>query len=489
VQFDQLLSNAKRFHRNLDEKLFRKAYEFAEAVHVNQSRLNGEPFIYHPMAVTDHLVRIKVDSSTLAAALLHDTMENTDVNKALLIEEFGQTVADLVDGVTVIKSIKTKSGERQYQESIRKLLLASAKDIRVVLIRLAEKLHNLETIEALPKEQQEFTLAKVFDIYAPLAERLGVYYLRWQLQDRAFAVQSPELYQQIEDYYQQNRSEREELIRELSLKMKQLLAKEKIDAEIKGRVKGHYSVYRKYLAKRRSHESLTEFLQRLHDKLALMILVDSIEQCYQVLGIVHRHWRHIPEEFDDYIANPKPNGYRSIQTAVLALPGERIEVQIKTKEMHEYNEFGPAAHVHYKSMSPDKGSRVSADEARVAWLKDLVEWHDEIMEDQAFEEAFRIDVFGDRVFVLTPKGDVKDLPKGSTPIDFAYAVHTEVGNNMVGAKVNGKVVSLDYQLQSNDICEIITSKRSKGPNPDWIKLAKRPYTKRLSGNTASWSRT
>lgn len=477
--FNELINEVSGYNRTVDVSVLRRAYEFAKEVHMGESRLSGDPFIFHPIAVTTHLARIRLDPPTLVAGLLHDTLETGLVTKNDLAREFGLTVANLVDGVTVIKLIKTKSGAEQYQENIRKLLLASARDIRVVLIRLAEKLHNLETLDALNSEEQQFTLSKVTDIYVPLAERLGVHYLKSRLEDLAFSRLQPKIYAQINQFYEQERDERENLIKLLQQEISDLLAQIGIPVEIKGRVKGHYSVYRKYLAKKKPSETMEDFLRRLHDKLALMVLVNSVEDCYRTLGVVHQRWHHVPEEFDDYIANPKPNGYRSIQTAVNALPGERVEIQIKTHAMHEYNEFGPAAHVYYKTKSSQHGSEHKIDEQRVSWLKDLVEWHDEVSGDQDFEEAFKIDVFGDRVFVFTPKGDVKDLPRGSNPIDFAYAVHSDIGNRMMGAKVNDRVVGLNHQLESSDVCEVLTTKKAKYPSQDWINIAHRHYTKKI----------
>lgn len=469
---DALIKNAQEYNPKLKEDLIRRAYAYADAALVGKKLLNGETLLSHALATARHLTEIRVDSFTIAAALLHDVLKESDLTREDLEEEFGETVARLVDGVSAIKKMKTSAGRDYPVENLRKLLLATAQDVRVVLIRLAEKLHNLQTLEGLPAELRRETIRKAFEVYAPLADRIGVFHFKWQIEDLAFKHSQPECYAQIKDYLKKERMEREKIIAQTSRKLKEVLAKNKVEAKVFGRVKHYYSIYKKWQTPKYARLELEEFVRRLHDKLAFMVLVKETADCYLALGIIHQHWRHHPELFDDYIANPKPNGYRSLQTAIFLGGGEISEVQIKTHAMHEYNEFGPASHLFYKEVGREKGSRVKAPEERIAWLKNLVEWQEEILEEKEFEEALKIDVFGDRVFVFTPKGEVKDLPAGSTPIDFAYSVHSEVGNNATGAKVDGKLVPLDYKLQNGQVVEILTSKRRKLPSLDWLEFVR-----------------
>ncbi len=449
-----------------DTGLIKKAYEFAEAAHTGEKRLSGEPLVNHCLAVAELLAELQMDEKTIAAALLHDVLEKTDITKKDLEKEFGKTVAELVDGVTVIKKVKTRTGEKYEAENLRKLLLATAKDVRVVLIRLAEKLHNLQTIDSLPKEKQKMVINKVFDIYAPLAERLGVRHFKWQLEDLAFKFQNHPEHTRIQNYLAETREEREKYIKKVIESLSTELKKMGIEAKVFGRPKHFYSIYKKLLKYQKEGE--TADLGKILDKLAIMILVETVDDCYKVLGIVHQLFRPLDKEFDDYIANPKPNGYRSIHTTVFGPEGKIVEVQIKTREMHEYNEFGPASHIYYK----EAGKREVLPTDRLSWLKNLVAWQEEIKSEKDFERALKIDIFGDRVFVLTPQGDILDLPKGATPIDFAYAVHSEIGHACIGAKVNGKLAPLNHQLKTNQVVEILTSKTKKLPSSDWLKFVK-----------------
>jgi GTP pyrophosphokinase len=344
--------------------------------------------------------------------------------------------------------------------------LATAKDVRVVLIRLAEKLHNLKTIESLPPDKQKIVISKVFDIYAPLAERLGVHHFKWQLEDWAFKFQNHKEHTRIQIYLAETREEREKYIQKVSQALSSELQKVGIKAEVFGRPKHFYSIYKKSLKYQKEGESAG--LEKILDKLAAMILVATTDDCYKVLGIVHQKFHPLDREFDDYIAHPKPNGYRAIHTTVFCPDGKILEIQIKTHKMHEYNELGPASHSYYKEV----GKREVRPTDELAWLKNLTEWQQDLKSEKEFEKALKIDVFGDRVFVLTPKGSVLDLPKGATPIDFAYAVHTELGHSCVGAKVNGKLSPLNCQLQTNEVVEILTAKNKKLPSSDWLKFVK-----------------
>ena len=461
-----LCQKVKTYQPEADINLVRKAYEFAQAAHLEEKRLSGEPLVDHCLEVATLLTDLKMDEKTIAAALLHDVLEHTNIIKRDLENEFGKTVAELVDGVTVVKSVKTKTGAKHEIENLRKLLLATAKDVRVVLIRLAEKLHNLKTIESLPKEKQEIVISKVFDLYAPLAERLGVYHFKWQLEDWAFKFQNHKEHTRIQNYLTETREEREKYISKVVKKLSEKLQEGDVEAMVCGRAKHFYSIYKKLIKYQRAGK--TSSLEKILDKLALMVIVKTVDDCYQTLGIVHQLFSPLDHEFDDYIANPKPNGYSALHTTVFGPEGKVVEIQIKTHKMHKYNEFGPAAHTYYKEV----GKREALPTDRLSWLKNLVEWQEEVKDEQEFEKALKIDVFGDRVFVFTPKGDVLDLPKGATPVDFAYAVHTELGDSCREAKIDGKLAPLDCELQTNQMVEILTSKTKKQPSSDWLKFVK-----------------
>ncbi len=464
MNLETLCQKIKSYQPKANTELVKKAYEFAEAAHVGEKRLSGEPLVSHCLGTALLLTDLKVDSQTLAAALLHDVLEKTNMIKRDLEDEFGKTVADLVDGVTIIKRVKTKTGEKYEAENLRKLLLATAKDVRVVLIRLAEKLHNLQTIDSLPEEKQKVVISKVFDIYAPLAERLGVYHFKWQLEDLAFKFQNHKEHTRVQNYLAETRGEREAYIKKVVRKLSEELEKMGINAEFFGRAKHLYGIYKKLIKYQKEGKSFS--LSEITDKLAFTVLVENTEECYEVLGIINNLWR--PHRCTDYIANPKPNGYRSIHDYVFGPEDKLFEIQIKTRKMHEYNEFGPASHIYYKEVG-----RVEVPPTdKFTWLKSLVEWQEEIKSEKEFEEALKIDVFGDRVFVFTPKGDVLDLPKGATPVDFAYQVHTELGDLCVGAKVDGKLAPLDCELKTNQVVEILTSKTKKQPSADWLNFVK-----------------
>lgn len=471
MAIDNLLQKVKAYNPNADVKLIQKAYEFADAAHINEQRLNGEPLIDHCLTVASLLADLKVDSATIATALLHDVIEHTNITKKDLEKEFGRTVADLVDGVTVIKKVKTKTGEYRQTDNLRKLLLATAKDVRVVLIRLAEKLDSLKKIDGLPESLRKETAQKALDIYAPLAERLGVHHFKWQLEDWAFKYLDHNEHSRIQNFLAETREEREAYINRVKETLLAELKKEGIKAEIYGRPKHFYSIYKKSFSYREPGETMEDYLKRLHDIHALRVLVDTVDDCYKAGGALHQLWKPWGR-YQDYIAKPKPNGYRSIHTSVYCLENKIAECQIRTYEMHEYNELGPASHIYYKEVGREKGSLRKAPVDRLVWLKNLVEWQEEVKGEKEFEQALRIDVFGERIFVLTPKGDVLDLPKGATPVDFACAVHSDLGNSCVGAKVNGKLVPLNCELRTNQVIEILTSKTRKKPSPDWLKFVK-----------------
>lgn len=453
----------------LDEKqvtLVEKAYKLAEKKHADQKRRSGEPYIIHPTQVAYILAQMKMDEETLAAAFLHDVVEDTDTTLQQLREQFGAKVAMLVDGVTKLGKIEYISKEERQIENYRKMFLAMAQDIRVVIIKLADRLHNMRTMKYMPVYKQQSISKETLEIYAPLANRLGIYTIKWELEDLAFRYRDTEVYYNLVEQVKVKRREREAMIHDAMDQMKEELKKVNIDCEIQGRPKNFYSIYKKMM---RDHKELNE----IYDLLAVRVLVDSVKDCYGALGVVHSLWRPIPGRFKDYVAVPKSNMYQSLHTTVVFTNGQPLEIQIRTFEMHRISEFGIAAHWRYKESggsAPATGSDKSY-AAKLSWLRQLLEWHHDMNDSKDFVNTVKLDVFADEVFVFTPRGDVIDLPVGSVPIDFAYRIHTDVGNRCIGAKVNGRIVPLDYKLSNGDIVEVITSKQASGPSRDWINIA------------------
>lgn len=442
----------------------RQAYELAAEAHSAQVRKSGEPYIIHPIGVVGILVGLQMDDKTLAAAFLHDVVEDTDYTLEDIKERFGVVVANLVDGVTKLGKIEYISKEDRQIENYRKMFLAMARDIRVVLIKLADRLHNMRTMKYMPVYKQQSISRETLEIYAPLAHRLGIYTIKWELEDLAFRYMEPEIYYNLVEQVKIKRREREDMINEAMDTLKDAVEKAGIRCEIQGRPKNFYSIHKKML---RDHKELSE----IYDLLAIRVLVDTVKDCYGTLGIVHSMWRPIPGRFKDYVAVPKSNMYQSLHTTVLSSAGQPLEIQIRTFEMHRISEYGIAAHWRYKesggSKAPcgDKGF-----DAKLSWLRQLLEWHKDMNDSHDFVNTVKMDIFADEVFVFTPRGDVIDLPVSSVPIDFAYRIHTDVGNRCVGAKVNGRIVPLDYRLKNGDIVEVITSKQSNGPSRDWINI-------------------
>ncbi|MDD4859536.1 MAG: bifunctional (p)ppGpp synthetase/guanosine-3',5'-bis(diphosphate) 3'-pyrophosphohydrolase [Dehalococcoidales bacterium] len=440
------------------------AYRFAEEAHRGQVRASGGPFLEHPLETAYILAVLQMDTSSVAAALLHDIPEDCGVPIATIESKFGPEIARLVDGTTKLSRVSlTASGapasERQA-ENLRKMLVAMAQDLRVVFIKLADRLHNMRTLDALPSERQLKIARETLEIYAPLAHRLGMWELKWQLEDHAFRYIDPEKYRRISRLLATRRTQREEFIARVIEILKTEFDRVGLKAEISGRPKHIYSIYQKM----ERYAAQGKHFDDIHDLLALRVLVDSIPECYSAVGIIHSLWHPLPEAFDDYIANPKPNGYQSLHTTVMCLGTTPLEIQIRTREMHRVSEYGVAAHWRYKE-------GVKADihfEEKIAWLRQLVEWQREMSGAEEFLESVKTDIFIDQVFVYTPKGEIKDLPKGATPLDFAYRVHTELGHRCIGAKVNGKLVSLNYHLKNGDIVDIVSSKNAKGPSRDWL---------------------
>jgi len=440
----------------------RRAHDVAAAAHEGQLRLSGEPYIEHPLAVATLLAELGLDADTLAAAVLHDTVEDTDITSDRLREEFGEHVAKLVEGVTKLGKIHLHSREQEQAENIRKMLIAMAEDIRVVLIKLGDRLHNMRTVGAHNPERRARISRETLDIFAPLAHRLGIWQMKDELEDLAFAQLDPDNYQAIKNRLAGEMRERTQFIDDVTPILAEELAKVAVGAEISGRPKHIYSIFEKM---RRGAKEFDE----IYDLVAIRVLVSSVKDCYSALGVVHSRWKPIPGRFKDYIAMPKGNGYQSLHTTVVTHTGQPMEIQIRTREMHNTSEHGIAAHWRYKEGTPQKRGRL---DDRYEWLGLLMDWQKELLDAEAFVDTVKIDIFQDEVFVFTPKGDVRSLPMGSTPVDFAYRVHTDVGHACMGAKINGQMVSLDYRLKNGDIVEVLTTKSRHGPSRDWLAFVK-----------------
>ena len=459
---DNLMKKININCNNIDCSLVEKAYNLANEAHSTQKRESGEPYIIHPLDVAGILAELGMDTNTIVAGLLHDVIEDTEYSHADLERLFNKEVADLVEGVTKLGQIKYKSKEEQQADNVRKMLLAMAKDIRVIIIKLADRLHNMRTLKYMREEKQKQKAKETLDIYAPLAHRLGISKIKWELEDLAFRYMHQQEYYDLVHQIAEKRKEREAFIDDIIQEMKDKLSQSGIESDIEGRPKHFYSIYKKMVNKNKS-------IEQIFDLTAIRILVNSVKDCYASLGIVHTIYKPIPGRFKDYIAMPKPNMYQSLHTTVIGPQGKTFEIQIRTFEMHKTAEYGIAAHWKYKEGDNSKGETF---EQKLTWLRDMLEWGKETSDAEEFIEGFKIDLFSDEIFVFTPKGVVINLPSESTPIDFAYKIHTDVGNRCVGAKVNGKMVPLDYNLKTGQIVEIMTSATAKGPNIDWVSIVK-----------------
>ncbi|WP_286907807.1 MULTISPECIES: RelA/SpoT family protein [Clostridium] len=459
---DNLMKKININCNNIDCSLVEKAYNLANEAHSTQKRESGEPYIIHPLDVAGILAELGMDTNTIVAGLLHDVIEDTEYSHADLERLFNKEVADLVEGVTKLGQIKYKSKEEQQADNVRKMLLAMAKDIRVIIIKLADRLHNMRTLKYMSEEKQKQKAKETLDIYAPLAHRLGISKIKWELEDLAFRYMHQQEYYDLVHQIAEKRKEREAFIDDIIQEMKDKLSQSGIESDIEGRPKHFYSIYKKMVNKNKS-------IEQIFDLTAIRILVNSVKDCYASLGIVHTIYKPIPGRFKDYIAMPKPNMYQSLHTTVIGPQGKTFEIQIRTFEMHKTAEYGIAAHWKYKEGDNSKGETF---EQKLTWLRDMLEWGKETSDAEEFIEGFKIDLFSDEIFVFTPKGVVINLPSESTPIDFAYKIHTDVGNRCVGAKVNGKMVPLDYNLKTGQIVEIMTSSTAKGPNIDWVSIVK-----------------
>jgi len=459
---DELIRKVKESFSSDEVNMVQRAYDLAEQAHNGQVRASGEPYVTHPLAVASIVAELRPDPMGVAAALLHDVPEDTKVSLDTIREQFGAEVASLVDGVTKLRQVKRKSRvdeetlKSDQAEYLRKMFLAMVDDIRVILIKLADRLHNMQTLRYLPEEKQKRIAQETMDVFAPLANRLGIYQLKWRLEDLAFRHLEPEKYHEIAGLLAERREARNAYLARVMAELRARLRQEGIQAEIYGRPKHIYSIYQKMREKGRTFD-------QIYDMRGVRILVDKVRDCYAVLGLVHSIWRPIPGEFDDYIAMPKDNLYQSLHTAVIGPEGKPLEVQIRTHQMHQVAEYGIAAHWRYK-----EGVRRDMNlEAKIAWLRQVTDWRGEVRDAAEFVDSMRTDVFPERVYVFTPKGDIVELPKGATPIDFAYQIHTEIGHRCRGAKVDGRLVALDYQLQNGEQVEILTAKQG-GPSRDWL---------------------
>ena len=464
----ELVDKIRKYAPNADVSLVEKAYYFGKKAHEGQFRRSGEPYFIHPIAVASILSDMELDIETIVAGLLHDVVEDTEYTYEDIEKEFGKDVANLVDGVTKLGKIKYQSKEETQSENLRKMFLAMAKDIRVILIKLADRLHNARTFKYLPPEKAKSKSIETLEIYGGIANRLGISMIKWELEDTALRYIDPDGYYDLVDKVAKKRSQREAYIKNIITILKQSFKDVGISCNVYGRPKHFYSIYSKMKNKHKNFEEI-------YDLTAVRIIVDTVKDCYAVLGMVHTMWKPMPGRFKDYIAMPKPNMYQSLHTTVIGPNGEPVEIQIRTKEMHNIAEYGIAAHWKYKEGNTQ--SMANNAEEKLQWLRQMIEWEKDLKDPQEFMNALKDDVFNSQVYVFTPKGDVIELPAGATPIDFAYRVHTNVGNRCVGAKIDGRIVPIDYKLQNGNIVEVLTSSNSNGPSRDWINIVKTPNAK------------
>lgn len=459
---EEVIEKVRTYMTPEDAQFVERAYLYAKDAHAPQVRKSGEPYIVHPIQVAATLANLHMDTSTVAAGFLHDVVEDTPVTLEDLKTTFNEDVAAIVDGVTKLGKIKYKSHEEQLAENHRKMLLAMAQDLRVILVKLADRLHNMRTLNFLRPDKQQRIANETMEIYAPLADRLGMSRIKWELEDRSLRYLNPTQYYRIVHLMDMKREEREKFVQQMIGEVKEETDKLGIDAEIYGRPKHIYSIYRKMCDQKKSFDEI-------YDLSAIRVIVDSIKDCYAVLGAIHTRWTPMPRRFKDYIAMPKANMYQSLHTTVIGPEGKPIEIQIRTHEMHQVAEFGVAAHWAYKEGKTDKAKKMNETERQMDWFREIIEFQNESKNASDFMESVKGDIFRDKVYVFTPKGEVQELPQGSGPLDFAYHIHTEIGNKTVGAKVNGKIVPLNYKLKNGDRVEILTAKQAN-PSKDWLSL-------------------
>jgi guanosine-3',5'-bis(diphosphate) 3'-pyrophosphohydrolase len=473
VLFRELISSVKKYHPSTDISMIEKAYRIADTAHKDQMRKSGEAYIIHPLCVAIILADLELDKETIVAGLLHDVVEDTVMTTKELAEEFGGEVALLVDGVTKLGQLSYSADKVEVQaENLRKMFLAMAKDIRVILIKLADRLHNMRTLKYMRPEKQKEKARETMDIYAPIAQRLGISKIKIELDDLSLKYLEPEVYYDLVDKISQRKSARIEFVDSIVELVRNHIDEAGIKAQIDGRVKHFFSIYKKMVNQDKT-------LDQIYDLFAVRIIVDSVKDCYAALGIIHEMYKPIPGRFKDYIAMPKPNMYQSLHTTLIGPTGQPFEIQIRTFEMHRTAEYGIAAHWKYKESSDGKKTGEQQEEEKLSWLRQILEWQRDMSDNKEFMSLLKsdLDLFAENVYCFTPAGDVKNLPNGSTPIDFAYSIHSAVGNKMVGAKVNGKLVTIDYKIKNGDRIEILTSQNSKGPSRDWLSVVKSTQAK------------
>ncbi len=468
-RFEVLKESMLKYHDAENIELIQKAYNLAKESHKDQLRKSGEPYIMHPVEVAIILSNLEMDKESIAAGLLHDVVEDTEISLEELAKEFGKEIADLVDGVTKLTQIKYTSDKLDVQaENLRKMFLAMSKDIRVIIIKLADRLHNMRTLQHMSREKQLEKAKETMDIYAPIAQRLGISKIKTELDDLALKYLEPDVYYNLVTNIKERKSAREDFVEKMVEEIRHHMEDMNIECEVDGRVKHFFSIYRKMVNQNRT-------LDQIYDLFAIRIKVETIKDCYAALGIIHEIYKPIPGRFKDYIAMPKPNMYQSLHTTLISPSGQPFEVQIRTYEMHRTAEYGIAAHWKYKEgKGVDDKTIAKNEEQKLAWLRQILDWQTEMSDNKEFMDLLKsdLDLFSDNVFCFTPEGDVKNLPAGSTPIDFAYSIHSAVGNKMIGARVNDKIVTIDYKIQNGDRVEIITSQNSKGPSMDWLNIVK-----------------
>lgn len=471
--YKKLIKKIKAYNPDVDEQLVHKAYLTSKKYHQNQYRKSGEPFVIHPLEVAGILADLEMDQVSIISAILHDAIEDTDYSLEMAKKEFGQKTANVINGVTKLDKIVFSSKEEQQVNNIRKMIIAMSEDVRIILVKLADRLHNMRTLFPLDEEKRCMNSIETLEVYAPIAHRLGIYQIKSELEDLSFRYLYPREYTKIKNMFDEKLEERKSLIDEAIKIMSKKLKEVKISADISGRIKTYYSVYNKITRQNRKFEDI-------YDIIAIRIIVNDVKSCYAVLGIIHSLWKPVPGRFRDFIANPKFNMYQSLHTTVIGVKGKPVEIQIRTYEMHKFAEYGIAAHYKYKEGGFKK---LSEFDKRVAWIRQILDWQKELSDPQDYMESLKLDLFEEEVFVFTPKGKVVNLPRGATTIDFAYQIHTDVGNNIIGSKINGNMVPIETILENGDIVEIIVSKTNKGPSRDWLNIVK---TSRARNKIKQW---
>ena len=459
--YKKILKKVRSYNADVDEELLDKAYQIAKKYHKGQERKTGEPFVVHPLETAVILADIELDQSSIIAAILHDVVEDTEYTIEDIEKEFGKSIAGIINGVTKLDKIVFTSKEEQQVSNIRKMIIAMSEDIRIILVKLADRLHNMRTLAPFSKEKRRIKATETLEVYAPIAHRLGIYQIKSELEDLCFMHIHPKEYEKIRDMVNDKIAERKSITDESIEIVEKKLKEVNISADISGRIKSFYSVYNKVTEQNRKFEDI-------YDIIAMRIILDDVKNCYAALGIIHSLWRPVPGRFKDFIANPKFNMYQSLHTTIIGLKGKPIEIQIRTFEMHKIAEYGIAAHYNYK----EGGSKGSGFDEKVSWIRQVLDWQKELKDPREYMESLKLDLFEEEVFVFTPKGRVINLPRGSTPIDFAYVIHTDVGQNAIGAKVNGIMVPIESTLENGNIVEIVTSRTPKGPSRDWLNVVK-----------------